>query len=168
MTAHEEQNERVVLLHGVLGVWCENDLLVWRPLGEDDSFATPARARAAQLVGEPPHGDLDQPAARIVGKALDGPLPERRDKRFLDGVFGRREIAAPPDDGAEHLRREIAQPTLGVVIESRARHMSAGGALITCRTSIGMFSGTPPLPGAAEASAAIAYARSVLSQSTIQ
>ena len=33
--------------------------------------------------------------------------------------------------------------------------MSTGGALITWRTSIGMFSGTPPFPGAADARAAI-------------
>jgi len=32
---------------------------------------------------------------------------------------------------------------------------SGGGPLITCRTSIGMFSGLPSRPGAAEASAAI-------------
>ena len=156
MTTHEEQDQRVVLLHGILGVGCGNDLFVGRPLRDDDRFTAPPRARAPQLVGQSPHRDLDQPPARIVGKALHGPLAERRDERFLDGVFGRRKITAAPDDEAEHLRREIAQPALGLVIESRARHMSAGGALITCRTSIGMFSGTPPLPGAAEASAAIA------------
>ena len=46
--------------------------------------------------------------------------------------------------------------------------MSGGGPLITCRTSIAMFSGSPPGPGAADASAAIWYARSGLSTSTIQ
>ena len=35
------------------------------------------------------------------------------------------------------------------------RHASEGGALITWRTSIPMFSGLPPGPGAAEAWAAI-------------
>jgi hypothetical protein len=33
--------------------------------------------------------------------------------------------------------------------------MSTGGALITSRTSIGMFNGSPPGPGAVEARAAI-------------
>ena len=168
MTAHEEQDQRVVLTHDILRIGCENDLFIGWPLGDDDGLAAAARARAAQLVSEPAHRDLDEPAARVVGEAFDGPLAKRRDERFLHGVFRRGKIPAAPDDGAEHLRREIAQPALGVVIECRARHMSEGGALITCRTSIGMFSGTPPLPGAAEASAAIANARSVLSQSTIQ
>ena len=45
---------------------------------------------------------------------------------------------------------------------------SGGGPLITCRTSMGMFSGTPPGPGAAEARAAMAYACSVVSTDTIQ
>ena len=156
MTAHEEQDQGVVLMHWILDVWSGNDLFVGRPLGDYDGFAAPARARAAQLIGEPPHRHLDEPAARIVGKTLHGPLTKGGDQRFLDGVLGCGKIAAAPDDGTEHLRREIAQPALGVVIEGRMRHMSAGGALITCRTSIGMFSGTPPLPGAADASAAIA------------
>jgi hypothetical protein len=33
--------------------------------------------------------------------------------------------------------------------------MSTGGALMTSRTSIDMFNGTPPFPGAADARAAI-------------
>ena len=45
---------------------------------------------------------------------------------------------------------------------------SGGGPLMTSRTSIAMFSGAPPGPGAAEAAAAIAYARPGVSTSTIQ
>lgn len=45
---------------------------------------------------------------------------------------------------------------------------SSGGPDITWRTSIGMFSGLPPGPGAAETYAARSIARSGLSQSTIQ
>ena len=39
---------------------------------------------------------------------------------------------------------------------------------MTWRTSMGMFIGAPPLPGAADARAAISYARCGVSQSTIQ
>lgn len=46
--------------------------------------------------------------------------------------------------------------------------ISGGGALITGRTSMGTFSGAPPGPGAADAFAAIAWARSGVSTSTIQ
>ena len=66
-----------------------------------------------------------------------------------------------------HLRREIAQEVLGWGVE-RDHSSSGGGPLITCRTSIVMFMGTPPAPGAADARAAIAYACSGLSTSTIQ
>src|ERR1700687_2294121 len=56
---------------------------------------------------------------------------------------------------------------------TRCQTVSAGGPLITCRTSMGWFSGVPPVPwrggwGAAEARAAILYACSGLSTSTIQ
>ena len=101
-------------------------------------------------------GDLDQPAARVVGHALARPLHGRRDQRFLNRVLRGGEIAEAPDHGAEHLRREVAQQVLGRRGSRRRwNHMSTGGALITWRTSIGMLSGAPPLPGAADARAAI-------------
>ncbi len=52
----------------------------------------------------------------------------------------------------ERLRRKLAQQIFG----TGAHTNSAGGPLITCRTSIGMFIGAPPGAGAAEARAAIA------------
>jgi len=45
----------------------------------------------------------------------------------------------------------------GLPAPQRNRHSnSSGGPLITCRTSIHMFMGDPPGPGAADARAAIA------------
>ena len=108
------------------------------------------------MIGHAPRGDLDQPAARVVGHALARPLQRRREQRLLHRVLGGGEVAEAPDDRAEHLRRELAQQVLARAVQSSRRHMSTGGALITSRTSIGMFSGTPPLPGAADARAAIA------------
>src|SRR5690349_363021 len=113
-----------------------------------------------------------QPPARIRRDTLRRPLRRRGDERFLHGILGRREVAMSARHRGEHLRREVAQQVLdrqlvwiGVV---RRRHASTGGALITCRTSIGMISGAPPGPGADEAFAAISYARSGRSTSTIQ
>ena len=65
----------------------------------------------------------------------------------------------PADDHAEDLRRErrAAGPRRLVRVPSRARPRAA--APITGRTSIGMLSGAPSTPGAADALAAISYAR---------
>ena len=111
---------------------------------------------------------MNQPAARIVGQAFGRPLQAGRDERVLDGIFGRGEVAITPNDGAEHLRRELAQQVLGPAVERCAHANSGGGPLMTCRTSIAIFIGTPFCPGAADASAAIWYARSGLSTSMIQ
>ncbi len=72
-----------------------------------------------------------------------------------DRVFRGGEVAVAANHRGEDLLRELAQQVLAGEARSGRRHRSAGGALITCLTSIGMFSGTPPLPGAAEARAAI-------------
>ena len=112
-------------------------------------------------------------AARVVGHPLARPLRRGRDERLLNRVLAGGEIAVTPHDDAQHLRRDLAQQALDrrddVAVRRRGHQaMSGGGALITCRTSIAMFSGLPPGPGAADASAAIRYARSGLSTSTIQ
>ena len=98
---------------------------------------------------------MDQPRARVVGHALLRPLDGCRDERLLHRVFRGGEIAEAADHGAEHLRRELAQQMLAGKIDGGCRHRSTGGALITSRTSIGMLSGAPPMPGAADARAAI-------------
>ena len=65
------------------------------------------------MIGHAPRGDLDQPAARIVGHAFSRPLHGRREQRLLHRVFGGGEVAEAPDHRAEHLRRELAQQVLG-------------------------------------------------------
>ncbi len=64
-------------------------------------------------------------------------------------------VAEAPDHRAENLRRELAQKLL--VRGARcASHMSPLAELIiTGCTSMGMFNGAPPGPGAADARAAI-------------
>ena len=78
-------------------------------LAGDRVLATATRDLAAHVIGQPPHGDLIEPAARIVGNALARPLRRRGDQRLLHGIFGGGEVAVATRDGAEHLRREIAQ-----------------------------------------------------------
>ena len=166
MTTHEQQNQRVVLIRAVEAVSGWNHLLLDRRLHHHHRLALSSGDVGAEVVGHAPRGDVDQPAARIVGDTLIGPLHRRREQRFLHGVFGGSEITKPADHRAEHLRCQLAQQ-VAVRICWR-RHTSDGGALITSRTSIRMFIGSPPLPGAADARAAISYARCAVSQSTIQ
>ena len=124
-----------------------------RRLHDDDGLTAAPGQIGAQVIRHAPGGDLDQPAARILGNTLFGPLQSGGEERLLNGVFRGGKVPEPPDDRAEHLRRELTQQMLGVAVERR--HRSSGGPLITCRTSIGMLSGTPPLPGAADTRAAI-------------
>ena len=89
---------------------------------------------AAQLVGQPPRGDRDQPAARVVRHALARPLDGGGQQRLLDGVLAGVELAVAPDERAEDLRRQLAQQVLDVVVGS---HIS---------TSDGFGSGQAPTP----------------------
>src|ERR1700745_2871945 len=79
----------------------------------------------------------------------------------------------PASNGAEHLRRKFTQQLLGGCVpwlgHSSFRYaISGGGPLMIGRNSIGIFSGEPPGPGAAEIRAAMSYARSGLSTSITQ
>ena len=80
-------------------------------------------------------------------------------QRLLYRVLASTEVAVAAEQRAQDLRRQIAQQVLGAGVQPRDHAsgvQSVGGPLITCRTSIAMFSGLPPGPGAADASAAIA------------
>ena len=138
------------------------------PTGEDPALATATSDLAPHMVGETPRGHLDQPPSGILGQALFRPLKGRGEKRLLHCVLGGSEVAEPTDHGREHLRREFTQQVLGRRVEPRRRHSVGGGPLMTWRTSMAMLRGAPPRPGAAEALAAISYARSVVGTSTIQ
>jgi len=102
MAAHEEQDQRVVFLRPSFDgrrLSC-----VGRPQGHL-AFATAAGRFAANVVGHPPTGDLRQPCAWIVRRALAWPLHRRGQRRLLNGILGRREVAKFSDNGREHLRR---------------------------------------------------------------
>src|SRR5712692_2639371 len=159
MTAHEEQGERVVLLRFIV-TFSRRRLL--GGLYSHGAFPAPPRLLTSNVVRHAPGGDLNQPGARIVGNALPRPLQDRCHQRLLNGILGGREIMETADHRAEHLRSEFAQQTLGSDLPWSRGHsrscynISGGGPPGIGRTSIGMYSGAPPGPGAAEARAAIA------------
>lgn len=106
MAAEEEQGEGVVLARRlgrvrVPGRECRGLLL-----------PRPPRLLAAQRVRQPPRGDPDQPAARILRHTVLRPLPGRREQRLLYGVLGGVEMAVAPDQRAEDLRRVAVQQAL--------------------------------------------------------
>jgi hypothetical protein len=83
-------------------------------------------------------------------------VPSPRRSALLHRVLRGGEVSMTPRDGAEYVRGQLAQQVLDRVVQSLRRHTSTGEMLIiTCRTSIGMMSGAPPGPGAADALAAI-------------
>src|SRR5262249_22600628 len=155
MATHEEQRERVVLVHIHLGGRWRDECPLRPDLVRDDFFASLARDLTSHVIGETTKRDVVQPSARILGNALRRPL-RGGDQRLWHRVLRRREVGVSAGDDAEHLRREVAKQMLDHRIGRRLlRQTSTGGALITWRTSIGMLSGSPPFPGAADASAAI-------------
>ena len=169
MTAHEEQHERVVPLSSWPGCLRSGaNGSIGRRFVPGNVFTLPPRCFAAEVIGHAAGRDVNEPAARIVGDPFLRPLHARRDQRLLHRIFGGGEIPEAADDGAENLRRELAQQALGVRIQPRGRHGSTGGALITSRTSIGMLSGFPPGPAPPTHPRRSRNARAALSTSTIQ
>ena len=112
MTAHEEQSEGVVPLDHVPAVGCRHDLRVVRLCGNVGGFAATTSHVLTSEIDHPSRGHLNEPAARVVGQTLGGPLEGGREQGVLNGVLRVGEIAEAPDDGAEHLRREVAQQVL--------------------------------------------------------
>ena len=151
MAAHEQQHKRIVVVQVVDLIGGGHHLFVRRRFHHHHVLAPAAGQLGAEEIGHAPGGHLDQPTARIVGDTVTRPLLRRREQRLLDRILGGGEVAEAADHRAENLRRQLAQQVLPRVVERRLRHASTGGALMTWRTSMGMFSGTPPLPGAAEA-----------------
>jgi hypothetical protein len=142
-------------------------------------FALFSGPLTAELVDQPPLGRLDQPAARLFRNAVSCPVHRCREQRLLDGVLGCVEVAEPPGERAEDLRRQLAQqvldvrrrfqrsPPLAVCRYSSISAAPEGLRSMTCRTWIGCCVGTPSGPGTAEILAAISSARSSDSTSTI-
>jgi hypothetical protein len=67
------------------------------------------------MIDEPPARGPNQPAARIRWQPLARPVVCSRDQGLLDRVLGGIEIARPPGQDGEDLRRQVAQQVLGNV-----------------------------------------------------
>src|SRR5262249_10863099 len=119
-------------------------------------LAPPPGRLAAELVGQPPRRDLDQPRARVLGEALPGPLGGCGEQGLLDGVLAGVEPAVPTDECAEHPRGVLAEELFDARVDS---HISIPPDSITGRTSIA-------LNFASGICAASSAARSTVSQST--
>ena len=117
------------------------------------------------MVRHAPARDLNQPATRVIGNTLLRPLGESGDHGLLHGIFGGGEVAEAASDGAEHLRRKFTQQMLDpsvvlavghvALFSVRVQRPKSACPLRTGRTSMGMFAGFPPGPGACETRAAI-------------
>ena len=137
-----------------------------------------SRGVAADLVDQAPARHPDEPGQRVVGLSLGRPPQRCGQQGLLHRVLRGREVTRAAGHDSEGLGRELAQQALAGVFphlshgvsasETRRRQLSDAGTLITWRTSIGCWIGTPPGPGAADACAAISTARSGDSTSTIQ
>ncbi len=106
------------------------------------------RSCAARRPGSASRAGCRGRPARAIASPRPAALPERRPppprSRRIAGSPRRAPAARDRAAGARQRRRS-----------DDVGHTSTGGALITSRTSIGMLSGTPPLPGAADTRAAI-------------
>ena len=151
MAAHEQQDQRVVLRRPVVAIGAAAtssrldaprrprvsrrrraiSLRTWSVMRRDATWISQPRG----LSGTPSRRPLQRAAssASCTASSAAAKSPKRR-------------TTAPSTCGASSRSRCSASA------HGRAGHSrSSGGALITWRTSIGMFSGTPPVPGAAEA-----------------
>ena len=83
-------------------------------------------------VDQPPRADPDQPRAGVVGDALVRPLARRGQERLLDGVLAPVEVAVPPHERREDVRRGLP-PHVLVRLTGRRRHPTWQGAARWCR-----------------------------------
>ena len=118
MAAQEQQRERVVGLGRCLVGLGEgrDDECLRREQGRSGRLAPVTGDIAPQLVREAARGDRHEPAARVVGNAVRGPLDRGGQERLLDRVLGGVECAVAPDQRTEDLRRELAQQALDIVV----------------------------------------------------
>ena len=151
MAAHIKEQERVVLLPVKLGFGQWSQRGVGRQQRGHGVFPAAAGRLAPNLIGEAPPGHLVEPATGIVRSALSRPLPCRGNEGFLNRILGLGKVTMPARDCSEHLRRQCAQQVPEFRFGEARRHASGRGPSITWRTSIGMPSGVPPGPGAADA-----------------
>jgi len=112
MTAQEQQDQCVV------GVLCRARWLGKRP---DRVLTTSTSLLTAQQIGQPARSDRDQPPTRILRKAVGRPLRRCRQQRLLHRVLRGVEVPEPPDDRAEHLRRQPAQQVLDLDVRHPIR-----------------------------------------------
>ena len=154
MTAHEQQDQRVVLIRLIQTTHRRRLLLVGPHLRSEGCFTLSQRQLAAHVIGHAAGGDLDQPSARVIWQAVLGPLHGGCEQRLLNRILGGCEVPEAPHDRAEHARTELPQQFLGRRTMRSAHHMSPRPLMIG-RTSIGMFAGAAPGPGIADKRAAI-------------
>jgi hypothetical protein len=152
VTAHEQQQQAIVGLAAAGVAHFVDGHQALLGVAGDRLLAPPAGHLAADVIGHPPGGDVDEPGARLVRYTGQRPLGRRRQQRLLHRVLGSGEVTVAAHQRGQHVRRQLAQEG-----DRRRRrcHGSTGGALITSRTSMARFSGAPPRPGASDARAAI-------------
>ena len=115
MAAQEQQRERVVGRGlGLVGCGRRDDECLGREQRRSGRLAPVSGDVAAQLVREAARRDRHEPAARVVGNAVRGPLDRGGEERLLDRVLGGVERAEAPDQRTEDLRRELAQQALDI------------------------------------------------------
>ena len=119
MTAHEEQDESVILCVAVeIERWNDEE----RSLRGGGGFAIETGALATHTIGHAAGGNVDEPGARIVRRAFVRPLIRGCDQRVLHRVFRGGEVAEAMKQDAEHLRREVAQEMLGLNVQRIRAH----------------------------------------------
>jgi hypothetical protein len=122
VAAQDEQREGVVALGDRGG----------RGLHRHRVLAAPARLLAAQFVGQAAARHRDEPCAGVAGHPLSRPLRRGGQQRLLHGVLAGVEAPMAVDEGAEDLRRQLAQQVLVAVLD---RHISSPEAIMRGRSS---------------------------------
>jgi hypothetical protein len=115
------------------------------------------RALAPPPVDQAARRHRQQPRPRIVRHALVRPLARGCEECLLHCIFTGVELPLPSHEGAEDLRRLLAQLVPDVGLQAQ----KSGGASITRRTSIGCLTKATILE-------AISIARCSFATSTIQ
>ena len=99
----------------------ERDLLVGRNETDDKLLTKPPCGIGADLIGETPRRDPQQPAARVVGPPFAGPLGGGGDERLLDGILTAGEVAIAPGQDASTCGASVRSSCWASVSSTRVR-----------------------------------------------
>jgi hypothetical protein len=146
VAAQKEQHQRIVAIDVAAGAGRLEELRRWRTRHQP-LLPAPACRLAAELIDQPPAGDRDQPALRMLRDPVLIPVDAGLEQCFLDGVLAQVQVAMAVQERPEDLRGKGPQQILDALPLRHCRLTSPArprAESATRRPRCARRTGTPP------------------------